>query len=91
MRRVLLLLPLLLCGILTYLKEFVNYRHPDPRRGEPRVCSTQLDAFPEDPLGPLDPDQTSERLILKHPSLSFGTFGRKMGTHFDIFHYSSGA
>ena len=33
-------------GILTYLREFVNYRHPDPRRGEPRVCSTQLDAFP---------------------------------------------
>ena len=34
------------------LREFFNYRHPDPRRGEPRVCSTQLDAFPEDPVDP---------------------------------------
>ena len=59
------------------LTEFINYRHPDPRHGEPRVCSTQLDAFPEDPL------QNSGRLILKHPSRSFDTFGRKMGTHFD--------
>ena len=30
--------------------ECVNYRHPDPRRGEPMVCSTQLDVFPVDPL-----------------------------------------
>ena len=27
--------------------------------------------------------QNSGRLILKHPSRSFGTFGRKLGTHFD--------
>ena len=30
------------------LREFVDYRHPDPRRGEPRVCSTQLDALPDE-------------------------------------------
>ena len=30
------------------LREFVNYRHPDPRHGEPRACSTQLDAFLDD-------------------------------------------
>ena len=30
------------------LREFVNYRHPDPWREEPRVCSTQLVAFLED-------------------------------------------
>ena len=35
---------------LANLKEFVNYRHPDPRRGEPRICSTQLDVFPLDPV-----------------------------------------
>ncbi len=29
----------------------VNYRHPGPRRGEPRVCSAQLDAFPLDRSG----------------------------------------
>ena len=58
----------------------VNYRHPAPRRGEPRVCSTGLDAFWLDPLDPL---QSSETLVLKHPSRSFGTFGRKMGAHFD--------
>ena len=71
-------------------REFVNYRHPDPRRGEPRVCSTQLDAFPEDPVDPLDPLQNSGRLILKHPSRSFGIFGREMGTHFSIFHLNPG-
>ena len=65
---------------ISHLREFVNYRHPDPRRGEPRVCSTQLDAFTEDPV---DPVQNSGRLILKHLSRSFSTFGRKMGTHFD--------
>ena len=43
--------PISLRGILTYLREFVNYRHPDPRRGEPRVCSTQLDAFPVESSG----------------------------------------
>ena len=61
----------------------VNYRHPAPRRGEPRVCSTRLDAFWLDPVDGLDPLQSSETLILKHPSRSFGTFSRKIGTHFD--------
>ena len=60
----------------------VNYRHPDPLRGEPKVYSAQMDAFPVDPP---DPPQNSRRLILKHPSRSFGTFGRKMGNHFDIY------
>ena len=38
----------------------VNYRHPGPRRGEPRVCPAQLDVFlldPVDLLDPLDPLQ----------------------------------
>ena len=37
----------------------VNYRNPDPRRGEPRVGSAPDVAFPVDPL---DPDQNSVRL-----------------------------
>ena len=48
------------------LREFINYRHPDPRRGEPRVCSTQLDAFPEDPLDPLDPGRSGPELREAH-------------------------
>ena len=32
-----------------------NYRHPGPRRGEPRVGSAPLVAFPVDPVHPLDP------------------------------------
>ena len=32
---------------------------------------------------PLHPVENSGTLNLKHPSRSFGTFGRKMGTHFD--------
>ena len=61
----------------------VNYRHPAPRRGLPRVCSTRMDAFWLDPVDRLDPLQNSGTLILKHPSRSFGTFSRKIGTHFD--------
>ena len=41
----------------------VNYRHPDPRRGEPRVGSAPHVAFPVDPEDPLDPLQNSARLI----------------------------
>ena len=33
----------------------VNYRNPDPRRGEPRVGSAPDVAFPVDPPDPLDP------------------------------------
>ena len=33
----------------------VNYRHPGPRRGEPRVGSAPHVAFPVDPLDPADP------------------------------------
>ena len=39
-----------------------------------------MDAFWLDPVDRL---QSSGTLILKHPSRSFGTFGRKIGTHFD--------
>ena len=42
----------------------VNYRHPGPRRGEPRVGSGPDVAFPVDPLDPLDPVQNSVRLML---------------------------
>ena len=42
-----------------------------------------MDAFWLDPVDPLDPLQNSGALILKHPSRSFGTFCRKIGTHFD--------
>ena len=61
----------------------VNYRHPGPRRGEPRVGSGPDVAFPLDPLDPVDPLQSSGTLILKHPSRSFGTFGRNMRTYFN--------
>ena len=44
----------------------LNYRHPDPRRGEPRVGSAPHVAFPGDPVDPVDPLdslQNSVRLI----------------------------
>ena len=40
----------------------VNYRHPDPRRGEPRVGSAPNVAFPGNPVDPVDPVQNSVRL-----------------------------
>ena len=48
------------------MREFVNYRHPDPRRGEPRVCSTQLDAFPVDPLDPVESSTSGAELREAH-------------------------
>ena len=60
------------------LREFVIYRHPDPRRGEPKVCSTQLDVFP---LDPVESSRSGAELQEAHlEARSFGTFGRKMGT-----------
>ena len=40
----------------------VNYRHPDPRRGERRVGFAPDVAFPLDPLDPVDPLQNFVRL-----------------------------
>ena len=55
----------------------VNYRNPDPRRGEPRVGSAQNVAFPVDPVDPvdpLDPAQNSTRLIFIGKRKVFSTF-----------------
>ena len=56
----------------------VNYRNPDPRRGEPRVGSAPDVAFPVDPLDPVDPVQNSVTLIFTVKNNVFGTFCRKM-------------
>ena len=40
----------------------VNYRHPDPRRGEPRVGFAPDVAFPLDRVDRVDPVQNSVRL-----------------------------
>ena len=61
-----------------------NYRHPGPRRGEPRVGSAPHVAFPldpGDPLDPLDPGdpvQNSARLQNAVKRNDYGTFSRKM-------------
>ena len=57
----------------------VNYRHPDPRRGEPRLGSTPDVPFPLDPLDPLDPDQNSVRLSNIVFYNDSGTFCRNWG------------
>ena len=36
-----------------------------------------------DPLDPLDPVESSRRLKKEQQSYGFGTFGRKMGIHFE--------
>ena len=56
----------------------VNYRHPAPRRGEPRVCAAGRVAFP------LDPVENSWKLKKEQQSYGLGTFGRKMGTQFEL-------
>ena len=61
-----------------------DYIHPGFRREEPRVwtagcaphCANPLD--PLDPVDPLDPLASAERLIFEQPSITFGTFPRKM-------------
>ena len=53
----------------------VNYRHPGPRRGEPRVGSGPDVAFP---LDPVDPAQNSVRLIFIVKNNVFLQFCRKM-------------
>ena len=62
-----------------------NYRHPGPRRGEPRVGSAPDVPFPVDPLDPLDPVdplQNSVRLIFTVKIKFFTDFLGKMITNF---------
>ena len=56
----------------------VNYRHPGPRRGEPRVGFGPDVAFPVDPADPADPAQNSVRLIIIVKIFVFLQFCRKM-------------
>ena len=76
-----------------HLREFVcNYRHPGPRRGEPRVGSGPDVAFPVDPVDPVDPLQNSQnsgRCIFEQPSYTFGVFCRKMITPKAVFEQHS--
>ena len=68
----------------------VNYRHPDPRRGEPRVGSAPDVAFPVDPVDPVDPldpvnpVQSSGRLKNHLFYNDFGTFCRNWGPIFGL-------
>ena len=57
----------------------VNYRHPDPRRGEPRVGFAPDVAFR---LDPEDPVQNSVRLANIDFYNAFGTFCRNWGPMF---------
>ena len=61
----------------------VNYRNPGPRRGEPRVGSAPDVAFPVDRADPL---QNSGRPQNGRQYHDFGTFSRKIGTHFQENH-----
>ena len=63
----------------------VNYRHPDPRRGEPWVGSGPDVAFPADPADPedcVDCLQNSVRLIFVIKHYGFGTFCQNWGPIF---------
>ena len=60
----------------------VNYRNPDPRRGEPRVGSAPDVAFPVDPEDPLDPLENSVRLSNAVFYNDFGTFCQNCGPIF---------
>ena len=57
----------------------VNYRNPDPRRGEPRVGSAPDVAFP---LDPVETVQSSVRLQNYLFYNDFGTFRRNWGPIF---------
>ena len=61
----------------------LNYRHPGPRRGEPRVGSAPHVAFPRDPLDRLDPLQSSVKPQTERQYDDYGTFGRNWGAVFD--------
>ena len=58
-----------------------NYRHPGPRRGEPRVGSAPHVAFPLDPLDPADPVQNSQRAPMTVKKQYTGTFFRENEAH----------
>ena len=60
----------------------LNYRNPDPRRGEPRVGSAPDVAFWGNPVDPLDPLQNSVRLANVGFYNDFGTFSRNWGPTF---------
>ena len=71
--------------IITYEGVCVNYRNPDPRRGEPRVGSAPDVAFPPDPVDPLDlldPLQNSVRLSNVVFYNDFFYFLPELGTYF---------
>ena len=60
-----------------------------PGVGNPGSVLHGLTPFPVDSLDPLDPVdwlQNPWRLKKEQQSYGFGTFGRKMGTHFEIDH-----
>ena len=61
---------------------YVNYRHPDPRRGEPRVGSAPNVAFPGNPVDPVDWLQNSVRLKNHCFYSGFGHFLPELGTYF---------
>ena len=53
----------------------VNYRHPDPRRGEPRVGSAPDVAFPLDPLDPVDPVDPLQNSVRPQNGRQYNDFG----------------
>ena len=58
-----------------------NYRHPGPRRGEPRVGSAPHVAFPVERVNPV---QNSVRPQNERQYNDFGTFCRNWGAVFDL-------
>ena len=55
-----------------------------PGVGNPGSVLHGLTPFPVDQLDWLDPLENPWRLKKEQPSYGFGTFGRKMGTHFEF-------
>ena len=71
--------------ILSFEGVCVNYRHPDPRRGEPRVGFAPDVAFPVDRVDrvdPVDPVQNSVRLANIDFYNDLCTFCRNWGPMF---------
>ena len=57
-----------------------------PGVGNPGSVLHGLTPFPLDPVDPVDPLQNPRRLKKEQQSYGFGTFGRKMATHFEVDH-----